>query len=57
MTKFMANIALIALSLVCTLGNFWFTYGIWPKSWMSFVGFGVATIALVVIRMAVDKES
>lgn len=56
MTKFMANTALLILGVGCMLGNMRFTYGLWPKSWGAFFGFALASIILVVIRMAVEKE-
>jgi 4-hydroxybenzoate polyprenyltransferase len=56
MTKFLAQVLLIVITLAVTLGNYWYTFGLWPKSWWSFVGFGFAMILLLLIRETVDKE-
>jgi hypothetical protein len=39
------------------LGNFWFTYGIWPRSWMAFVFFGLANITINLVMKTVLKEN
>jgi hypothetical protein len=52
MTRFMAYLAIILLSLLNILGNMWFTYGLWPQNWWAFFGFGV--IATVVLKSALD---
>jgi hypothetical protein len=44
-TKFIALIGVVVLMALSGLGNFWFTYGIWPRSWVSYVAF--STIGLV----------
>jgi hypothetical protein len=56
MTKFLANLALLAAAFFVTLGNFWYTYGIWPKSWGAFVAFFILSITLLLLRQAVEKE-
>lgn len=33
--KFIATLFLICTSFLITLGNFWFTYGVWPRSFKS----------------------
>lgn len=57
MTKFIAK-AFITLGIgAVSLANFWFTFGIWPKSWTSFVLCVVAQILLLALSLAVDKEN
>ncbi len=57
MTRFIAHLALVCAGLLGMLGNYWFTFGLWPKSWWSFFGFGALTILLVAIRDAMEKEA
>jgi hypothetical protein len=56
MSKVVALIALIVAAVFLTLGNFWFTYGIWPKSWWSFFVFALASTVLSQMLTAVLKE-
>lgn len=37
---------LLVLSPLTVLGNFWFTYGIWPVSWAAFFAFFVVQTLL-----------
>ena len=56
MTKAIAALALVALQIIATLGNYWFTFGLWPHSWMSFIAFGVAHMLITSALMAVGRE-
>ena len=56
MAKFLALSFLICAGIGVSLGNYWFTYGLWPKSWVSFVGWGLAGILLFGARLTLDKE-
>lgn len=56
MTKFIALVAITSLLALSQLGNFWFTYGVWPKSWMSFAVFYFTGLILGVALQAVLKE-
>ena len=56
MTKLVALIALLVLALLTMLGNYWFTYGLWPRSWASFVVFGIANLLIVAAMEAVKKD-
>lgn len=32
-----ALVALLTLSILTGLGNWWYTFGIWPRSWTAFI--------------------
>ena len=32
MTKAIALLSLLAIQIMLTMGNYWFTFGLWPKS-------------------------
>lgn len=51
MERFLANSFLIAAGMMVMLGNMWYTYGIWPQSWVSFFGFGALAIILTAFRI------
>ena len=46
MTKFIAIACLMVLLTLNTLGNYWFTYGIWPRSWSALVLFTFTSVLL-----------
>jgi hypothetical protein len=46
MIKLIAILSLISLQFVVGLGNYWFTFGLWPKSWISFFGFMACSLTL-----------
>ena len=56
MTKFVARIALMGCALAVMLGNYWYTFGLWPRSWWAFIGFGLAAIVVREIYAVVEKE-
>lgn len=56
MTKFLAYLAILVASILATLGNFWFTYGVWPRSWGSFVGFALISVCIQLAYMGVKGE-
>lgn len=56
MSKLLANLFLLCAALATSLGNYWYTYGLWPQSWESFVGFGLLGIVLLLVRAGLDAE-
>lgn len=56
MVAFIAIIGLVVLSFLNTLGNFWFTYGVWPRSWVTFSVFLATTLVLNFAFDRVRKE-
>jgi hypothetical protein len=56
MTKFVAIIGMALLMIFNTLGNFYFTYGIWPKSWFSFGFFFITGLILLFVFDEIHKE-
>lgn len=56
-TKMIAVLSLCALAVLCSLGNYWYTFGLWPKSWFAFVGFFAMSSAITAAITAVAKDS
>jgi hypothetical protein len=56
-TKVIANVGLMAAGLALMLGNYWYTFGLWPRNWWAFVLFGVGNIVLLLLRTAIEKEN
>lgn len=54
MTKGIALIALLGASFALSMGNYWYTFGLWPKSWLSFFLFAMGNM-LVYMLMDVVK--
>ena len=54
MTKFLANCFLIVAGISLQLGNYWYTFGLWPQNWWTFFGFAFATVLLMALRVAQD---
>lgn len=46
MERVFAWLFVLSAAVLCQLGNFWFTYGIWPRSWLAFVLFALIGVAL-----------
>lgn len=57
MTKFIADTALLAASMALMLAQYWFTFGLWPKSWWSFALCSIGMLIVVVIRHFIEKET
>lgn len=43
-TQLIAIASLSVIAVGIQLGNYWFTFGLWPQSWLSFVLFSLASI-------------
>lgn len=56
MTKLIAVLSLSAISIGLTFGNYWFTFGLWPKSWISFVLFAVGFMIISSAITAVTRD-
>lgn len=56
MAKMIALFSLFAFSLLNTLGNFWFTYGIWPRSWGAFVLFWFTGMIIYLLMTKLTEE-
>lgn len=46
---------LLAALCITTLANYWFTFGLWPKSWLAFFGFAALTIVLHALLALANK--
>lgn len=57
MTKFIARTGIFAAQAAVMLSQYWFTFGLWPKSWVSFVLCAVASLTLLAFSIAIDKEA
>ncbi len=57
MTKAVAKLGIIVALGFLSLGNFWFTYGVWPRSWWSFALFLLATIVVMGLDRAIEAEA
>lgn len=47
--RLLVNLGIALLVVVIHLGNFWFTYGIWPRSWVSFAVFASLSLIMIVL--------
>lgn len=56
MEKLLASLFLIAAQFSLILGNFYFTYGLWPKSWGSFAIFIILGMINTMLLMAVRSN-
>jgi hypothetical protein len=55
MVKIAAVIAVMVAAAGVALGNYWYTYGLWPRSWWAFVGFLIANIVVTQFLDALRK--
>jgi hypothetical protein len=56
MTKTIAILALLVISIGLVWGNYWFTFGLWPRSWTAFALFGFAQLVVTALMQAVTKS-
>lgn len=56
MTKFIAVLMLTVVSVFCSLGNYWFTFGLWPRSWGAFFLFWVLSYSLLLMTQLVFRD-
>ncbi len=56
MTQAIALLALTVLAIGLMLGNYWFTFGLWPQSWTSFVLFAAASLVVSGLMQAVVRS-
>ncbi len=55
-TRTIAVVALAALAIGTMLGNYWFTFGLWPRSWGSFLFFAATQLVLSGLMDIVRRE-
>ncbi len=56
MTKAIATVALLVIQIGLVFGNYWYTFGLWPRSWVSFVGFAICIITVSRLNELVQKS-
>ena len=56
MTKILALLLLTFLSLLTTMGNMWYTFGLWPQSWIAFIGFWIISVILAALVEIVRRS-
>lgn len=58
MTRFLAYLSIATIANLNWLALLWFGFGLWPKSWLAFVGFGIFGVAFWrVAANIIDKEN
>lgn len=55
MPKIIASLALVILQFGVVLGNYWFTFGLWPSSWTAFFSFALASMILAACHVVVQR--
>lgn len=58
MTKAIAllSILILILMMLALLGQFWFVYGIWPRSWGAFTLFFFIQLGLYGMMSVISKD-
>jgi len=56
MVRTVALVALMVISVGLSLGNYWWTFGLWPRSWGSFLGFALAFLIVHTLLDLVRKS-
>lgn len=54
--RLIATLSVGSLLILSALGNFWFMYGLWPRSWSAFFGFALLSMFLVVLMSIVTQD-
>ncbi len=56
MNRFLATLFIIILTFMNALGNYWFTFGLWPRSWSAFFFFLITGTILIELLKGIMKE-
>lgn len=56
MTKFVANLGIAAGQIALMFCNYWFAFGLWPRSWFAFFACAIGVVALLALKVSVDRE-
>ncbi len=54
--KAVASVALMVLSIIIGLGNYWFVFGIWPKNWGLFFLFSFLQVLILILMQKLGKD-
>lgn len=54
--KLIAFLLIVVLQFVVSGANYWYTFGIWPKSWLSFILCAMASMTLTGLAQAVSTS-
>jgi hypothetical protein len=54
--RFIARLMLFIAVYAISVGNFWFTFGIWPQSWAAFTLFTFLSFVVMCLGMALSAE-
>jgi hypothetical protein len=57
MERLIANLAITAALFACQLANYWYTFGLWPRSWLAFFGFGALVIVLQATSYVMNNKN
>lgn len=52
MIQVVAILSLVIISFGLSLGNYWFMFGLWPKSWLYFFAFMVANMVTTTLLIS-----
>lgn len=56
-SRAIAGFLIIICQILVMFVNYWFTFGLWPKSWTSFVLCSISSIALLIMSQALQSEA
>jgi hypothetical protein len=56
MTKSIAILALGVIQIGVMLANYWYTFGLWPHSWLSFLLCAGAALGIAALLRVIDRE-
>lgn len=56
LTKIIAQACITMLLFGVSLTNMWFTFGLWPQSWLSYGLCFMATVILLALQTAIHRE-
>ncbi len=56
MSKLVAMLACVVALFGISLGNFWFTYGLWPQNWKAWTVFMLLTMLVQALIVGISRE-
>ncbi len=53
--QLLTTLLLIVLQFIVSLANYWYTFGLWPRSWGFFIFFALCQLILISLMTAVGQ--
>jgi hypothetical protein len=57
MSRAIATIALLVIAIALMMANYWYSFGLWPRSWTAFISISLCQIIVQLLLTAVKEDA